>query len=446
VAATEVSARRPDGLEDDEIVRRARARVGQMVKERWHLDALLGVGGSAAVYAATHRNGSRVAVKWLHPELSTHAATRERFVREGYIANQIGHPGVVEVIDDDVSDDGSLVLFMELLRGETLDARWRRAGKRLPVAETLRVAHALLEVVVAAHAAGVVHRDLKPENVFLTETGTLKVLDFGIARLHQLSARSDVTGSQSSFGTPSFMSPEQARGRWDEVDARSDVWAVGATLFTLLTGRHVHEAETVNEQLLAAMTQPAPPVVTFAPELPPAVALLVDRALAFKADQRWPDARSMLAACLAAETGAPALLPVPPRQETTVPLPPRVVPVVTQQPSSKRLPRAALAIAGGFIAIALVAGGRSLLRLRTTPAVAVGSSEVAEPSHAPVPSASVDETAPPPPSSEPSATTSAPPRDAPPPPGRDHNVARQTKPAESKSSAPAPVDWHDRRR
>jgi serine/threonine-protein kinase len=267
------------------------------LKERWTLDALLGVGGMAAVYSATHRNGSRVAVKWLHPELALDKKMRERFAREGYIANKVEHPGVVRVLDDDVAEDGSLMLFMELLQGETLEARAQRSGKRLDVAETLRLTHALLDVLAAAHEAGVVHRDLKPENLFIKHNGKLKVLDFGIARLRELSGRSGATGSQSSLGTPAFMPPEQARGRWQEVDARSDLWAVGATMFTLIAGRPVHEAVTVNEQLLAAMTEPAPSLASIVPSVPAMVAAIVDRALAFKSEDRWPDARAMGAAC-----------------------------------------------------------------------------------------------------------------------------------------------------
>jgi serine/threonine-protein kinase len=186
---------------------------------------------------------------------------------------------------------------MDLLEGETVEARARRTDKRLDIADTLWIGHSMLEVLVAAHDAGIIHRDLKPENLFLTRAGELKILDFGIARLRELSTRSGATGSQSSLGTPAFMPPEQARGRWQEVDARSDLWAVGATMFTLITGRQVHEASTVNEQLLAAMTEPAPTLTSVLSAAPPAVAALIDKALAFKTEDRWQDARSMRAAC-----------------------------------------------------------------------------------------------------------------------------------------------------
>src|SRR5580700_9392234 len=209
----------------DPLTVQARARVGQTLKGKWRLDVLLGVGGMAAVYGATHRNGSRVAVKILHPELSTNADVRARFTREGHAANAVGHEGAVKVIDDDVAEDGSLYLVTELLDGETLEDRRVRSGGRLSEDEVLSVADQLLDVLAAAHAKGVVHRDIKPANIFLSRSGQLKVLDFGIARLRELSTGGSLaTKSGSAMGTPAFMSPEQARGLWNEVDGRSDVW------------------------------------------------------------------------------------------------------------------------------------------------------------------------------------------------------------------------------
>src|SRR5208282_3560858 len=166
----------------DPMVMRAQVRVGQVLKEKWRLDGLLGVGGMAAVYAATHRNGSRVAIKLLHPELSTHHEVRTRFLREGYVANAVGHEGAVRITDDDVAEDGSAFLVMELLDGETLEDRRIRSGGQLNEDEVLSVADQLLDVLIAAHAKGVIHRDLKPDNVFITRTGQVKLLDYGIAR------------------------------------------------------------------------------------------------------------------------------------------------------------------------------------------------------------------------------------------------------------------------
>src|SRR6185503_19804643 len=107
-------------------------RVGQVLRDKWRVDTLIGVGGMAAVYAATHRNGNRVALKVLHAALSIDASVRSRFTREGYVANMISHPGIVRVLDEDVTDEGSVFLVMDLLEGETAEARARRLGGRPP--------------------------------------------------------------------------------------------------------------------------------------------------------------------------------------------------------------------------------------------------------------------------------------------------------------------------
>src|SRR4051812_2990009 len=149
-----------------ERARLARARVGTVLKKKWHLDQLLGVGGMAAVYAATHRNKKRVAIKMLHAEYSLDEAIRKRFRREGYIANSVGQRGAVAVDYDDVSEDGLAFLVMELLDGETIEQRWLRKGRVLSPQEALSVVDQVLETLAFAHAAGIVHRDLKPENMF----------------------------------------------------------------------------------------------------------------------------------------------------------------------------------------------------------------------------------------------------------------------------------------
>jgi serine/threonine-protein kinase len=190
----------------------------------------------ASVYEAVHRNGNRVAIKMLHPHLSINADLRSRFLREGYAANRVNHQGAVRVLDDDMTEDGSVFLVMELLKGETLDARWETRGSRLAHREVCEHAHQLLDVLAAAHGQGVVHRDIKPENLFLTTDGVLKVLDFGIARLRDASGAEGATQTGRMIGTPAFMPPEQALGRSRQIDGQTDLWAVGATMFTLVSG------------------------------------------------------------------------------------------------------------------------------------------------------------------------------------------------------------------
>ena len=276
----------------------AEARIGLTLLGKWRLDALLGCGGMGAVYAATHRNGSRGAIKILH---STHAHDpniQNRFRREGLIANTVAHPGVVSVIDDDVTDEGDAFLVMELLEGTSLSDRGAQAGGTLPIAEVLRMADRVLDVLAVAHEHGVLHRDIKPDNIFVTCDGDVKILDFGIAHLSPVlpSAKArqahTTTGGQP-MGTPAFMSPEQARGRWSHVDARSDVWSVGATMFWLLTARPPHDEETLQEQLAALITRQAPSLHDVRGSIPSSVVAVVDRALRLEQDERWPDARSM---------------------------------------------------------------------------------------------------------------------------------------------------------
>jgi eukaryotic-like serine/threonine-protein kinase len=272
----------------------ATKRIGTIVKEKWEIEALLGTGGMSLVYAARHRNGRRVALKFMRPELAVERSLVERFLREGYVANKIDHPNAVAILDDDVAEDGAPFLVMELLAGETLRGRLGRGP--LPTPDALRATNEVLDVLAVAHDKGIVHRDLKPDNLFATEAGPIKILDFGIARLRERSARDVETRSGVTMGTLGFMPPEQARGLTAEIDARSDVWAVGATLYTLLTGRSLHEAATPNESLLLAMTKPAPPMSDALPSVPRPVQSVIDRALSFEKELRYANAREMKAA------------------------------------------------------------------------------------------------------------------------------------------------------
>jgi serine/threonine-protein kinase len=272
---------------------RAEERVGELLCQRWRLEELLGVGGAASVYAAKHRNGNRVAIKMLHPELSRFSEVRERFLVEAYAANRVGYPGVALVRDEGVAEDGSIFLVLDLVEGETLEARRYREGTVEPRV-ALRIADLLLDVLARAHERGVIHRDVKPDNIFLTKDESVVLLDFGVAHVAD-PRRASITEVGTPLGTPAFMPPEQARGRPDLMDPRSDIWAVGATLFTILSGHFVHEAETVNQELCRAMLE-APRSLGEVVSAPLALVKLVDRALAFNQEDRFPDARAMQAA------------------------------------------------------------------------------------------------------------------------------------------------------
>jgi eukaryotic-like serine/threonine-protein kinase len=292
----------------------ASTRVGRTLNDRWRLDSLLGVGGMASVYAATHRNGNRVAIKILHPELSGYEELKERFLEEGYAANNVAHPGVVAVYDDGTSEDGCVYLVMELLDGETLQARWQRMPFAFSPRDILALGDQILEILEAAHSKGIVHRDIKPDNIFRTRDGRIKLLDFGIAH-NEHSRRTQRTRAGSAMGTPAFMPPEQALGHADRIDGRTDLWALGATLFWLVSGRFVRTEGTANEELLQAMTQPAPALRTVAPYAPADMAHVIDGALAFEKHDRFPDASAMRVAVWQAYAALysypdPALVPL----------------------------------------------------------------------------------------------------------------------------------------
>jgi serine/threonine-protein kinase len=193
----------------------------------------------------------------------------------------------------------------------------------------LSIADQLLETLAAAHQKGVVHRDIKPENLFLTRDGEVKVLDFGIARLHELKGPKTSTQTGNTMGTPAFMAPEQARGKWEEVDERTDLWAAAATMFTLLTGDHVHAGETVNETLALAVTKRARSVGELRPDLHPALIQAVDKALSYEKEERFRDAFSMqeaLRRAYVAMQGEDVSLAPPLVVDTTGEMPAFVVP------------------------------------------------------------------------------------------------------------------------
>jgi eukaryotic-like serine/threonine-protein kinase len=373
--------------------------VGNALNEKWTLERLLGIGGMAAVYAGRHRNGARAALKVLHPHLSRHAEVRERFLREGYAANRVEHPSVVKVLDDDVvtggPDAGTAYIVMELLEGESLQDRLER-GPPVGEREFLTVAEQVLDVLAAAHDRGVVHRDLKPENLFLVraeregeggaEPGPkrVKVLDFGLARL--LDGHT-ITSYGLALGTPSFMSPEQAAGRIDEIDGRTDLFALAATGFRLRTGRRIHEGGNPVELVTKMANFAAPKVATYAPEVSAPFARVIDRALEFRREDRYAGAAEMRDdvrraiveldgvaptqhAVLAPSVPPPRSSPPPPRSSPPPPPPPPPppapeptvevserdlepsLPVIGTQPRRRRrrsiLPWVALALFGGI--------------------------------------------------------------------------------------------------
>ena len=267
-------------------------RVGQEVLGRWKIDALLGAGGMSVVYSALHRsNAKRVAIKVLHPHLVAIPELVARFNREGFAANRIGHPGAVAVFDDGLLADGTPCLVMEHLVGGSLD-HWMEKRGPMATRDALLVIDSLLDVLAAAHRVGVIHRDVKPENIFVTERGDVKLLDFGIARSGETSG----TMTGATMGTPAYMPPEQAEGRWGDTDGRVDVFAAGAVALALLGGTPPRIGETANLILVAAMSEPLATTRERGLDVSDVVAAVIDRAVAPRSEDRWPSAEAMAAA------------------------------------------------------------------------------------------------------------------------------------------------------
>jgi len=257
------------------------------------VESVLGHGGTSTVYAATHvKDGTRAALKILSTEVSHNPGFLKVLVAEARLVAAIAHPGTVKAFDDGVTDDGCAFLAFELLTGQTLEDLRQASGSRIPLEEVMPIGDAVMDALCAVHEAGVVHRDLKPANIYVLEGGGVKLLDFGLAKLRGYTA----DAAQNVFGTPSFMPPEQALGLTKKVDAQSDVWSLGATLFHVLSGQSVHNARDMTATMLASATASPRSLADAAPELPSKIVAVVDRALAYRKADRWPDMASMRAA------------------------------------------------------------------------------------------------------------------------------------------------------
>ena len=267
--------------------------------------ALLGEGGMGAVYLAEHPSiGRQVAIKVLRAELGRDEQSLARFINEARAANSIRHPNIIEILDSGVTENGISYLVMELLRGESLTARIKRKG-RLPPNEAVALVMQTASALGAAHAKGIVHRDLKPDNLFVVPDEAnpgsehIKVLDFGIAKLQTTAPGGFVkTRTGALMGTPIYMSPEQCLGT-KEVDARSDIYSLGAILYELTTGRPPFSSEGFGALLNMHLNQPPRPPREIEPAISPGLESAMLRMLAKKPEARFQsmaEVESVLAA------------------------------------------------------------------------------------------------------------------------------------------------------
>jgi serine/threonine protein kinase len=266
----------------------AKRRLGTLLADKWPLDKLIGLGGMAAVYQSRDANDTPVAIKVLHSDFSTNEGVRARFSREARLTQAVDHAGRVDVYEEGTSEEGDPYFVMELLEGVTLDKLWKRHNRVLPVEYALEISDRVLDFLGACHERGIVHRDLKPANIFITDAGFVKVLDFGVARLRE--AGFDPTLAGTALGTPAYMAPEQALGSSERVDARTDIFSVGAVLHAMVSGKRLHEGRSHQEAFVLAATRPAPSVARSAPDLAPEVVALIDRALQWDPRNRFQNA------------------------------------------------------------------------------------------------------------------------------------------------------------
>jgi serine/threonine-protein kinase len=280
----------------------AEGLVGFTLDERYRLDAVLGEGGMGAVFRATHLAMDRkVAVKLLKPHLSNNEASLERFKREARSTMKVDSPHAVKVLDYGITPLRDYYMVLEYLDGRTVQRELDVDGVFAPT-RVVHIARQALHALGAAHAIGIVHRDIKPENILLMRVGTdadyTKLLDFGVAKLMEGAAKSSqsalaLTQAGTVFGTPEFMSPEQACGH--PLDGRSDLYSLAGTMFAMLTGCGMFDANNAIEWLTNHVRTPPPHLADVAPELAsyPELDELLQACLAKQRDKRPASAAEM---------------------------------------------------------------------------------------------------------------------------------------------------------
>ncbi|MFO0561413.1 MAG: protein kinase [Polyangiales bacterium] len=264
--------------------------IGRTIGGRYRIESKIGAGGMASVYRASNDVlGRKVAIKFLAPDLAQDATQRQRFLREARATNRIRHEHIVDITD--YGDEGKLVyLVMELLEGEPLNHRIARGP--IPPREAIELLMQVARALARAHELEVIHRDLKPENIFLTVRDGhthIKLLDFGLAHVRN---ETRLTAAGAVFGTPEYLSPEQARGA-PNVGPAADLYALGVVFFEMLTGRLPFEGSTA--ELIVKHLRNAPPAPSqFNPSVPPEIDALVAKLLSKDPAQRHRDAYHLL--------------------------------------------------------------------------------------------------------------------------------------------------------
>jgi serine/threonine-protein kinase len=254
---------------------------GEVIAGRFEIVELIGKGGMSSVFKAHDRLLDRiVAIKVLHPHFTEDEEYVERFRREARSVAQLSHPNIVTVIDRG-EDEGRQYIVFEYVEGENLKQLLERTGP-MPVRDALIMALQMARALSFAHGRGLIHRDVKPQNVLLNPDGQAKMTDFGIARSMDVQG---VTITGTVLGTSEYIAPEQARG--NQVDAQTDVYSLGVVLYELLTGGVPYDGDNFVTVALRHVNEPVPSVLEHRPEVPPRLALAIERAMAKSPSERY---------------------------------------------------------------------------------------------------------------------------------------------------------------
>lgn len=274
-------------------------RVGQVINERYELLDIIGRGGQGLVYRAFDRwMGRGVAIKVLSSNEARHPQVAERLIREQQALSALKGTAAVEVFDICRGNAGELCLVMELLSGVSLEDylyALEERNERFEISRIIEIFEPIVDTLEVAHGAGILHRDLKPANVFLLEGGSVRLLDFGFARLR---SAAPLTVAGTIMGSPSFMAPEAWMGLTDIIDNRADVYSLGVMLFRVLAGDLPFAGESLREKFLGTTTSARPSLVARRPDLSADADEWVALALAIKPDERFGNVRALWTAFL----------------------------------------------------------------------------------------------------------------------------------------------------
>jgi eukaryotic-like serine/threonine-protein kinase len=262
---------------------------GLVLQDTYKITGLLGEGGMGAVYDAMQiRLNKRVAIKVMSRDLTSNTEALNRFHREAMITSGLGHPHIVQVFDFSTMPTGQPFLAMEFLAGEDLDRRLSRVGRLTPP-QMIHIVKQVASALAATHAQEIVHRDLKPANIYLLnvagEDDFVKVLDFGISKIR--AANTKITKASALIGTPDYMSPEQAMGMGDEVDHRTDQWALACIAWECLSGKAPFFGDSVPSMLFQVVHRDPPSLAALVPGLPRNIEPVLRKALSKEKDYRF---------------------------------------------------------------------------------------------------------------------------------------------------------------